>query len=75
MFEKIQALISEELDVDKEKVTLNANILDDLGADSLDVVELVMTLEEHFEVTISDQEVNKLKTVRDVLEYIETVKD
>ncbi len=70
MFERVQEIIAEELDVDKEQVTEDASILNDLGADSLDVVELVMALEESFDITVSDDEVQKLKTVGDVVEYI-----
>jgi len=73
MFDKVRDLIVEELDVDKEIVTEDASILDDLGADSLDVVELVMALEETFDITVADDEVQKLKTVGDVVKYIEKV--
>ncbi len=71
MFEKIQSLIAEELDVNIDDVTPGASILDDLGADSLDIVELVMALEEEFDVTVEDDEVQKLKTVNDVVQFIE----
>lgn len=74
MFKQVQSIISEELDVPTEKVTKEAAILDDLGADSLDVVELIMALEEAFEVEISDEKAQSLKTVQDVLDYIESVK-
>ncbi len=70
MFEKVQEIIAEELDVEKERVTEDASILNDLGADSLDVVELVMALEESFDIAVSDDEVQKLKTVGDVVAYI-----
>ena len=71
MFEKIRSLIAEELDVNIDDVTPGASILDDLGADSLDIVELVMALEEEFDVTVEDDEVQKLKTVNDVVQFIE----
>ncbi len=74
MFEQIQVVIAEELDVSKDDVTKEANILNDLGADSLDVVELIMALEESFGVEISDEKAQSLKTVQDVLDYIESVK-
>lgn len=74
MFEKVQALISEELGVDASEVTLEANIIDDLGADSLDVVELIMALEDAFDITVDDSEAQQLKTVNDVVLYIEKVK-
>ena len=73
MFEKVQDVIAEELDVAKEDITMDASILDDLGADSLDVVELIMSLEEAFDIEVSDEKAQSLKTVRDVIEYIESV--
>lgn len=71
MFEKLQAIVVEELGVDQADVTRDASILDDLGADSLDVVELIMAIEEEFDVTVEDETVQKLKTVGDVLTHIE----
>jgi len=73
MFEKVQDVIAEELDVAKEDITMDASILNDLGADSLDVVELIMSLEEAFDIEVSDEKAQSLKTVRDVIEYIESV--
>jgi len=73
MFEQVQDVIAEELDVAKEDITMDASILDDLGADSLDVVELIMSLEEAFDIEVSDEKAQSLKTVRDVIEYIESV--
>jgi len=73
MFEKIQRIISEELDVDMEQVTKDADILDDLGADSLDVVELIMALEDAFDISVDDAQAQKLKTVGDVVTYIERI--
>lgn len=71
MFEKVQDVIVAELGVDKNDVTPEATILDDLGADSLDVVELVMALEDTFDIEVNDEEVTKLKTVSDIVKYIE----
>ncbi len=71
MFEQLQTLMAEELDIDKNDITLDSHILDDLGADSLDVVELVMALEDTFDISVPDNEVNGLKTVRDVMEFIQ----
>jgi acyl carrier protein len=69
---KVQEVVSEKLDVDADKVTPAASFANDLGADSLDVVELVMALEEEFSVEIPDEEAEKLQTVQDVVEYIKT---
>jgi acyl carrier protein len=69
---KVQAVVSDKLDVDAAKVTPEASFANDLGADSLDVVELVMALEEEFTVEIPDEEAEKLQTVQDVVNYINT---
>lgn len=73
MFEKVKAILVEELGVDEDKVTKDANIIDDLGADSLDVVEMIMALEDAFDITVNDDEAQKLRTVQDVVTYIEKV--
>ncbi|MFA6320851.1 MAG: acyl carrier protein [Candidatus Omnitrophota bacterium] len=69
--DKIKQIIADQLGVKKEEVTDNAKFVDDLGADSLDTVELVMALEEEFGVEIPDEEAEKLVTVGDALRYIE----
>ena len=69
--DKIRQIIAEQLGVKKEEVTDNAKFVDDLGADSLDTVELVMALEEEFGIEIPDEEAEKLVTVGDALRYIE----
>uniref|UniRef100_UPI0040577AEC acyl carrier protein n=1 Tax=Acetatifactor sp. TaxID=1872090 RepID=UPI0040577AEC len=71
MFEKIQELIAEGLGVDKEQVTETASFKDDLQADSLDLFELVMSLEEEFGVEIPADDLNNIATVADVMKYIE----
>ncbi len=71
VFDKVKEIIVEQLDVDADKVTTNANIQDDLGADSLDVVDLVMSLEEEFDIEIPDEAVESIKTVGDIVKYIE----
>ncbi|MCI5904841.1 MAG: acyl carrier protein [Oscillospiraceae bacterium] len=71
VFDKVKELIVDQLDVDEDKVTPGANIQDDLGADSLDVVDLVMSLEEEFDIEIPDEAVENIKTVGDVVKYIE----
>ena len=68
---KIKAIIAEQLGVKPEEVTPNASFVDDLGADSLDTVELIMALEEEFSIEIPDEDAEKMKTVGDVVKYIE----
>ena len=66
VFDKVKELIAEQLDVDADTVTVTSNIQDDLGADSLDVVDLVMSLEEEFDMEIPDEAVANIKTVGDI---------
>lgn len=68
---KIKEIIVEQLGVDPEKVKPEANFIDDLGADSLDIVELVMAMEEEFDIEIPDEDAEKLRTVNDVVGYLE----
>ena len=75
MKDKVRKLIAEQLCISVEKVTDEADITKDLGADSLDVVELLMAFEEEFGVSISDEEASKIKTVNDVVAYIESQKN
>ena len=75
IFDKVKDLVVEQLDADADRVTLDANIQDDLGADSLDVVDLVMALEDEFEVEIPDEAVESIKTVGDIVKYIEEHQD
>ncbi|NBX69088.1 MAG: acyl carrier protein [Proteobacteria bacterium] len=70
--EKVKSIIVEQLGVDMETVTPEASFIDDLGADSLDIVELVMTMEEEFDLEIPDEDAEKIKTVNDVISYIKT---
>lgn len=71
VFDKICDIIVEQLDVEEEKVTAEASISEDLGADSLDVVDLVMSIEESFDIEIPDEEVENIKTVGDIVKFIE----
>ena len=71
VFDKIKDIIVEQLDVEEDAVTMEASITDDLGADSLDVVDLVMSIEESFDVEIPDEEDENIKTVGDIVKYIE----
>ncbi len=70
MFDKVKKIIVEQLGVDEDDVTMEASFIDDLGADSLDIVELIMALEEEFDLEIPDSEAEKISTVGDVVEYI-----
>jgi len=68
--ERVKQIIVEQLGVDEAEVTPNASFVDDLGADSLDTVELVMAFEEAFEIEIPDEQAEKIRTVKDAVEYI-----
>ncbi len=70
IFEKVQEKISEQLGIEPEEVTMESSFIEDLGADSLDIVELLMALEEEFDIEIPDEEAEKLVTVGDVVDYI-----
>lgn len=71
---KIKKIIEDQLGVEGDKVTPNASFIDDLGADSLDIVELVMAMEEEFDLEIPDEDAEKLKTVQNVMDYIQSKK-
>ena len=68
--ERVKQIIVEQLGVDEGEVTANASFVDDLGADSLDTVELVMAFEEAFDIEIPDEKAEKIRTVKDAIEYI-----
>ncbi|MDY0291697.1 MAG: acyl carrier protein [Desulfuromonadaceae bacterium] len=68
--ERVQKIVAEQLGVEEEQVTMEASFMDDLGADSLDTVELVMALEEEFEIEISDEDAEKIQKVKDAVEYV-----
>ena len=72
--EKVKQIIVEELGVDEPEVTPNARFIEDLGADSLDTVELVMRFEEEFDIEIPDEDAEKIQSVRDAISYIEQFK-
>jgi acyl carrier protein len=72
--EKVKQIIVEQLGVDENQVEPNASFVDDLGADSLDIVELVMAFEEAFDLDIPDDDAEKIKTVKDAIDYIEAKK-
>ncbi len=70
IFEKVKKIIVEQLGVEESDVNLESSFIDDLGADSLDIVELIMALEEEFDIEIPDSEAEKLASVNDAVEYI-----
>lgn len=69
--DKVKKLIAEQLNVDEDKIQEDSKLIEDLGADSLDVVEMLMTLEDEFGLSISDEEAVTLKTIKDIVNYIE----
>ncbi|MDD6033029.1 MAG: acyl carrier protein [Oscillospiraceae bacterium] len=71
IFDKVKDILVDQLDCEEDSVTMDASITDDLGADSLDLVDLVMSLEEEFDVEIPDDQVENIKTVGDIVKYIE----
>jgi acyl carrier protein len=73
MFEKVAAIVAEQLGKSVEDVKPESAIAEDLGADSLDVVDLVMAIEEEFDISIPDENVERLRTVEDIVKYLNTV--
>jgi acyl carrier protein len=69
---RVKEIVCEQLGVSEDEVTPQASFIEDLGADSLDIVELVMALDEEYEMEISDEDAEKIKTVQDVISYIES---
>jgi len=72
IFEKVAKIIEEQLNISKDEIKLDSKFVEDLGADSLDIVELMMSLEEQFGIEIPDSEAEKMQTVGDVVEYIKS---
>ena len=73
-FDKVKAIVEEPVGGDEAEVTIDSTFIDDLGADSLDIVELIMAFEEEFNVEIPDDVAEKIKTVKDTVEYIDSAK-
>ena len=74
VFEKVQKIIAEGLNISLDKITMDTHLVDDLGADSLDAVELIMALEDEFDIEIADDAAQSIKTVQDIVSYIESLK-
>ncbi|MBR0424918.1 MAG: acyl carrier protein [Clostridia bacterium] len=70
-FEKVRQIIANQLDLDPAEITMDSNLIEDLRADSLDIVELVMDMEQEFDVEIPDEELPKVKTVGDIVRYLQ----
>lgn len=70
VFEKIKEIVSQQLGVDADEITMDSTFVEDLGADSLDVVELVMAMEDEFDLEIDEEEADGISTISDVVEYI-----
>ncbi|HXK72838.1 MAG: acyl carrier protein [Clostridia bacterium] len=71
IFEKVKAIIVEQLGVDADSITMESSFIEDLGADSLDIVELIMSMEDQFKITIPDTEAENISTVADAVNFIE----
>ena len=71
VFEKVRDILCEQLDLEQDEVTMTSNIVENLGADSLDMVDLVMSIEDEFELEVSDEDIEGIKTVGDIVRYIE----
>jgi len=69
--QKLRKIVSEQLSVDEEDVVVEASFIEDLNADSLDLVELIMTMEEEFNIKISDEDAEKIQTVQDAMDYLQ----
>nr|WP_279230320.1 acyl carrier protein [Thermohalobacter berrensis] len=70
-FEKLKEIIAEQLEIDEDEIEMESSFQDDLDADSLDVVELIMAIEDEFDIEIPDEDAEKIETVKDAVEYIE----
>ena len=74
IFEKLKEALAAQFEIDPEKITMETNLIDDLGADSLDVVELIMSLEDEFGVSISDEDAAQLYTVGRIVDYLDRIR-
>ena len=73
-FEKVRDALAQQFELDPETITMDTNLIDDLGADSLDVVELIMSLEDEFGVSISDDDAAQLQTVGRIVDYLDNIR-
>ena len=71
VFEKIRAILCEQFELEEDRVTMDSNLISDLGADSLDVIDLAMSIEAEFDLEVPDEEIEKIKTVADIVKFVE----
>lgn len=71
MFDKLKKIVCEELNVDNDNITMNTHLVDDLGADSLDAIQLIMALEDEFDVKFDDEDAQKIQTIGDIIRLLE----
>jgi acyl carrier protein len=72
VFSKIKSILEDQLDLEEDQVTLEADIAEDLGADSLDVVDLVMAIEDEFDIQVPDEKIEEIRTVGDIVKFVES---
>ena len=72
VFEKVKVILAEQFDVEEDEITMDTNLEEDLSADSLDVVDLLMSIEDEFEIEIPDEEIENIRTVSELVSYIES---
>ena len=73
IFERVRAILADQLELDENDITMDTNIIDDLDADSLDFVEMITSIEDEFNIVVTDEKVGDFKTVRQVVEFLETL--
>ncbi len=71
VFEKIRKILCEQFELEEDRVTMDSNLIGDLGADSLDVIDLAMSIEDEFDIEVPDDEIEKIKTVGDIVRFVE----
>ena len=71
VFEKIRKILCEQFELEEDRVTMESNLIGDLGADSLDVIDLAMSIEDEFDIEVPDDEIEKIKTVDDIVRFVE----
>ena len=71
VFEKIRKILCEQFELEEDRVTMESNLIGDLGADSLDVIDLAMSIEDEFDIEVPDEEIEKIKTVGDIVRFVE----
>ena len=71
VFEKVRKILCEQFELDEDRVTMDSSLIGDLGADSLDVIDLAMSIEDEFDIEVPDDEIEKIKTVGDIVRFVE----